>query len=76
VVAVSLVPIPVRLCLGAATLNSLATAWLAWTHRAVPGRAGTAYWIMMYGLIAILTGFVVRRLPDGEFARGGGQLLS
>jgi hypothetical protein len=59
-----MVPIPVRLCLGAATTNALVAAWLAWSYRAVPGQAATAYWVMMYCLVAVLVGFVVRRLPD------------
>jgi hypothetical protein len=71
-----MVPIPARLCLGAATANALAAAWLTWSGRAIPGRAGTAYWIMMYGLVAILRTFVLRRPPGAaEFARGGGRLL-
>jgi len=55
-----MVPIPVRLMLLAATLNAVGTAWLGLTARALPGRALTAYWTLMYLLIAILLTFVVR----------------
>jgi hypothetical protein len=58
-----MVPIPVRLTLAAATLNTLLAARLAWSGRGAPGRLPTAYWAMMYLLIAILMGFV--------FVRGG-----
>jgi hypothetical protein len=56
-----MVPIPVRLCLGAATLNALVDAGLSLAHRTAPGQALTAYWTMMYLLGTILLGFVVLR---------------
>jgi hypothetical protein len=57
-----LTPIPVRISMAAASLNTLVTAGLALTGRGAPGRALTAYWTMMYLLIAILSVFVVPRL--------------
>ncbi len=57
-----MVPIPVRLCLGAATVNALAAAWLGVFGRGVPGQALSAYWTMMYLLVTILFGFVVLRV--------------
>jgi len=60
-----MVPIPVRLALGAATVNAGVTASLGLTAAAVPGRALTAYWILMYLLITILFVFVVRRPAGG-----------
>jgi hypothetical protein len=57
-----MVPIPVRLLLLAASLNALGTAWLGLTARAVPGRALTAYWTLMYLLIAVLLVFVIPKL--------------
>jgi hypothetical protein len=57
-----LTPIPVRLSLAAASLNALVTAGLALGGRGAPGRALTAYWTMMYLLIAILSVFVLPRL--------------
>jgi hypothetical protein len=53
-----MVPIPVRLALGAATVNALATGALALAGGGVPGRALTAYWTMIYLLVAILFAFV------------------
>jgi hypothetical protein len=64
-----MVPIPVRLVLLAATLNALGTAWLGLTARALPGRALTAYWTLMYLLIAVLFAFVVRPLGMSGPAR-------
>jgi hypothetical protein len=55
-----MVPIPVRLMLLAASLNAIGTAGLGLTARALPGRALTAYWMLMYLLIAVLFAFVVR----------------
>jgi hypothetical protein len=55
-----MVPIPVRLLLLAASLNAIGTAWLGLTARTLPGRALTAYWILMYLLIAVLFTFVIR----------------
>jgi hypothetical protein len=55
-----MVPIPVRLLLLAASLNAVGTAWLGLTARALPGRALTAYWTLMYLLIAVLFVFVIR----------------
>jgi hypothetical protein len=49
--------------LGAATLNALVDAALAAGGRGEPGRAITAYWIMMYLLVSVLFAFVVLRLP-------------
>lgn len=63
-----MVPIPVRLVLAAATLNAIVTAWLGLTAPALPGRALTAYWTLMYLLIAILFAFVVRPLGASERA--------
>ena len=56
-----MIPIPIRLTLGAATLNALVAAALAASGRGVPGRALTAYWLMMYLLISVLFAFVVLR---------------
>jgi hypothetical protein len=56
-----MVPIPVRLCLGAAALNTLVGTGLALAHRTSPGQALTAYWTMMYLLVTILLGVVVLR---------------
>lgn len=58
-----MIPIPIRLVLGAATLNALVDAALAAGGRGEPGRAITAYWIMMYLLVSVLFAFVVLRLP-------------
>jgi hypothetical protein len=58
-----MIPIPIRLVLGAATLNALVDAVLAAGGRGEPGRAITAYWIMMYLLVSLLFAFVVLRLP-------------
>jgi hypothetical protein len=62
-----MVPIPARLMLLAASLNAIVTAWRGLTPPALPGRALTAYWTLMYLLIAILFVFVVRPVgaPDG-----------
>jgi len=61
-----MIPIPIRLALGAATLNALVAAALAAGGRGVAGRALTAYWIMMYLLVSVLFTFVVLRLrPAG-----------
>jgi len=56
-----MVPIPVRLCLGAATVNALIGSGLALAGHGLPGQALTAYWTMMYLLVTILVGFVVLR---------------
>ena len=61
-----MVPVPVRLCLGAATANALVAAWLAGSGRGVPGQALSAYWTMMYLLVTILFGFVVLRPTGGR----------
>jgi hypothetical protein len=62
-----MVPVPARLMLLAATLNAIVTAWRGLTAHALPGRALTAYWTLMYLLIAVLLAFVVRPVgtPDG-----------
>jgi hypothetical protein len=61
-----MIPIPVRLGLGAATANALVSGLLAAGGRGAPGRALTAYWTMMYLLVAVLFTFVVLRLrPAG-----------
>jgi hypothetical protein len=69
-----MVPIPLRLALAAATLNALVTAGLAAAERGShPGRALTAYWLMMYLLVSILvTCVVVRSRAAGPRAPGRG----
>lgn len=62
------VPLPVRLTLAAATLNALAVGGLAASGRAVRGQAGSAYWTMMYLLVAIVFGFVVPRVASAVAA--------
>jgi hypothetical protein len=57
-----MVPVPIRLALAAASLNAIVTAWLGLTAPALAGRALTAYWTLMYLLIATLFAFVVRPL--------------
>jgi hypothetical protein len=57
-----MIPIPVRLALGAATANALVSGLLAARGHGAPGRALTAYWTMMYLLVAVLFTFVVLRL--------------
>ncbi len=57
-----MVPIPVRLVVGAATLNALLAGGLAVSRPELAARAFTAYWTMMYLLIAVLFAFVVLRL--------------
>ena len=66
-----MVPLPFRLVLGAATLNAMGTAGLAAAGRGIPGRAQTAYWLMMYLLVSILVGRVVRRLGAPSAAQAG-----
>jgi hypothetical protein len=58
-----MVPIPLRLALGAATLNAAVAAALTASGQAAPARAWSAYWCMMYLLVAIAAGFVLPRLP-------------
>jgi hypothetical protein len=55
--------------MGAASLNALVTAGLALAGRGAPGRALTAYWTMMYLLIATLSAFVVPRLAAADGPR-------
>jgi hypothetical protein len=57
-----MVPIPLRLALAAATLNALVATGLDAVGRGLPGRALTAYWLMMYLLASILAACVVVRL--------------
>jgi hypothetical protein len=69
-----MVPIPLRLALGGATLNALVTGGLAAWGRGLPGRALTAYWLMMYLLVSILVTCVLVRPPaaaPGAAGRGG-----
>jgi hypothetical protein len=60
----------------AASLNAIGTAWLGLTARALPGRAITAYWTLMYLLIAVLFTFVIRpggpALPSSASGHGPG----
>ncbi len=56
-----MVPIPVRLALGVVTLNAGVGIGLAVIGRAMPGQAASAYWTMMYLLVAIMYAFVVPR---------------
>lgn len=75
-----MIPIPVRLVLGAATANALLSAALAAGGHGLPGRALTAYWTMMYLLVAVLFTFVVLRLgpappPAAQVCGGRGRLL-
>ncbi|MGH7263616.1 MAG: hypothetical protein ACREMB_02025 [Candidatus Rokuibacteriota bacterium] len=58
-----MVPIPFRLAMGAATLNAAVAAALVAGGQAAPDRAWSAYWCMMYLLVAIAAGFVLPRLP-------------
>lgn len=71
-----MVPVPVRLMLLAASVNAIGTAWLGLTARALPGRAITAYWTLMYLLIAVLFTFVIRpggpALPSSASGHGPG----
>ncbi len=61
-----MVPIPLRLALGAVTLNALVAVSLAVAGRGIPGRALTAYWLMMYLLVSILCAFVLLRLGAAD----------
>ncbi|MGH7321689.1 MAG: hypothetical protein ACRELA_18980 [Candidatus Rokuibacteriota bacterium] len=54
-----MVPIPLRLALGVATLNAGFGMGLAVIGRAMPGQAASAYWTMMYLLVTIVYAFVV-----------------
>jgi hypothetical protein len=63
-----MVPIPLRLALGAATVNAAITVALSLSRRAAPERAWSAYWCMMYLLVTIVAAFV---LPRIESARVG-----
>ena len=54
-----LIPIPVRLAVAAATLNALLAVGRALAGQGLGARGFTAYWTMMYLLIAVLFAFVV-----------------
>lgn len=56
-----MVPIPVRLCLAAVTLNWLLTLGHLVSGSGIAGRSPSAYWMMMYFLVSILIRFVVLR---------------
>jgi hypothetical protein len=63
-----LIPIPVRLAVAAATLNALVAGGRAVAGQGMGARGFTAYWTMMYLLIAVLFAFVVlpMRAADGR----------
>jgi hypothetical protein len=54
-----MIPIPVRLAVAAATLNALLAAVRALAGHGLAARGFTAYWTMMYLLVAVLFAFVV-----------------
>ncbi len=61
-----MVPIPLRLAVGAATLNALLAGGRALVGQGMAARGFTAYWTMMYLLIAVLFAFVVLPLRAAD----------
>jgi len=61
-----LIPIPVRLAVAAATLNALLAGGRALAGQGLAAGGFTAYWTMMYLLIAVLFAFVVLPLRAAD----------
>lgn len=70
-----MIPIPVRVALAAAALNTLVATGLVLSGGVVFGRALLAYWTLMYLVITVIFAFVVPgiRAADALAALSGGR---